>query len=75
MKLTVGKLEELIRPFSRGAEVELSCGCCHHSSIGSENILKLKDYKGYIELEFNATSSQGFVELNEDKEQWYKARN
>ncbi|MBN1074647.1 hypothetical protein DVV91_09870 [Clostridium botulinum] len=77
MKLTVGKVEELIRPFSRGTEVELSCGCCHHSSIGSENILKLKDHTnqtyGYVELEFNSTSTQGCVELNEDKEQWYKA--
>lgn len=73
MNLTVGKLEELIRPFLRGTEIELSCGCCHHGSIGNENILKLKDHKGLIELEFNATSTQGCVELNEDREQWYKA--
>ncbi|WP_252251293.1 hypothetical protein [Clostridium sp. VAP52] len=77
MNLTVGKLEELIRPFSRGTEIELSCGCCHHGSIGSENILKLKDHTnqtyGHLELEFNATSTQGCVELNKDREQWYKA--
>lgn len=75
MNLTVGKIEELLRPFSKGTEVSLNCGCCHHGSIGNEDILKVRNYTnqtyGYIELEFNA-NSQGKVELNPNEKEWYE---
>lgn len=75
MGLTVGKIEDILRKYSKGTLVHLNCGCCHHGASGDERILQLHDNTdqtfGYIELEFNA-SSEGNVELNKDKEEWYK---
>lgn len=75
MNLTVGKIEDMLRNYPKGTSVHLNCGCCHHGVSGDERILQLHNKTnqtfGYIELELNA-SSEGNVNLNEDKEEWYK---
>lgn len=55
--LTVGKLEELLRPFEKGTSIHVGCRRCHSSSSGSEDIVGITDRSketyGYIELELN----------------------
>ena len=72
MDLTVGSIEGKLRKFPKGTSINLSCGCCHHSSGGSENILGVIEHTDYVELNFNG-SSQSDVELSKDKEEFYKA--
>lgn len=74
--LTVGKIEELLRPFEKGTTVMVGCRKCHSGSSG-ENILKIIDNSnqtyGYIELEINKNSepSKEVLELA-DKEFFIK---
>jgi len=74
-RLTVGELESKLRKFPKGTEVMVGCGCCHHSSSGTEKILRIADCTdqtyGYIELILN-DASQPEVSLSKDKEEFYK---
>lgn len=75
-KLTVGYIEDLLRKYNKSTEVEVSCNCCHHSSIGHTSILKVRDNTdqtyGYIELELNSNNSPADVENIEDKKDFYE---
>lgn len=66
MSLTVGKLEDMLRNYSRGTEIIIGCRCCHHSSSG-DNILKVIDCTnqtfGYIEMEVNENSEPSKEEI------------
>lgn len=76
MDLTVGILEEKLRKFPKGTSITVSCGCCNHGALGSENIIEIADKTnqtyGYIEINLN-NSSKAEVELSKDKEEFYKA--
>ena len=58
-ELNVGKLEELLRPYSKETIIHTGCRKCHSGSSGG-NILKIIDNSrqtyGYIELEVNENS-------------------
>lgn len=75
-KLTVGYIENLLRKYSKETEVEVSCNCCHHASIGHTSILKVRDNTnqtyGYIGLELNSSSYPDDVEDIEDKKGFYE---
>lgn len=74
--LTVGYLEDQLRNFPKETEISVSCNCCHHSSIGSKDIIKIEDNTnqtfGYIELNINSTVEPD-IERAIDKEEFYKA--
>ena len=75
MDLTVGVIEDKLRKFPKETTVELTCGCCHHGAIGNESMLSIEDNThqnyGYITLNF-LDASQSYVELSQDKEEFYK---
>lgn len=75
-KLTVGYIEDLLRKYDKGVEVEVSCGCCHRGSIGSTSILKVRDNTdqtyGYVGLELNSSSSPANVEDIENKKEFFE---
>lgn len=75
-RLTVGYLEDKLREFPKKTNIYVSCGCCHHSSGGSTDIVNIEDNTdqtfGYIELQIN-DSSKSDVKLSKDKEKFYKA--
>lgn len=75
-KLTVGYLEDKLRKFPKETEIYVSCGCCHHSSVGSTDIIDIEDYTdqtfGYIELKIN-DSIESDIKLSKNKEEFYKA--
>lgn len=75
-KLTVGYIEDLLRKYDKSVEVEVSCGCCHRSSIGGTNILKVRDNTdqtyGYISLNLNASSEPANVDDVENKKEFYE---
>lgn len=78
MDLTVGKIEDMLRKYSKGTLVHIGCRHCHHSSIGDEGILKLNDCTdqtyGYIELQVNETYEPNNEEIttSEEKEFFVK---
>lgn len=75
-KLMVGYIEDLLRKYDKSVEVEVSCGCCHRGSIGSTNILKVRDNTnqtyGYISLNLNASSEPASVDDVENKKEFYE---
>ena len=75
-KLTVGYIEDLLRKYDKGVEVEVSCGCCHRGSIGNTSILKVRDNTdqtyGYISLNLNASSEPANVDEVENKKEFYE---
>lgn len=74
MELTVSKLEEKLREFSKDTIISVGCNCCNHSSSG-ENVIKISNKTdqtyGYIELTLNDISKSE-VELSKNKEEYYK---
>ena len=74
--LTVGYLEDQLRNFPKETEISVSCNCCHHSSIGSKDIITIEDNTnqtfGYIALNINSTVEPD-IERAIDKEEFYKA--
>lgn len=76
MDLIIGILEDKLRKFSKGTDLHVSCGVCHHSAMGNETIISIEDNTdqtyGYITLNLN-NSSKAEKELSKDKEVFYEA--
>lgn len=75
MNLTVGKLEEELRKYSKGTDIHVGCNCCNHGSSGGEDIIKIEDKTGqtygYIDISINATH-ESKVELAANEKEFYE---
>lgn len=59
MKLTVGRLVEMLSKYPKDVELVVGCDNCHHGASGTEDIITIRENLdqtfGYIDLRLNST--------------------
>lgn len=72
MSFTVGKLEDVLRSYSKDTVIHSSCGNCHHGTNGDIEIIdKTNQTYGYIEININNRHDPK-IEYAADEKEFYE---